>query len=83
MKQIILTIVALQAWTLCLSQTTSSDTLYEMAIKNYDNKDYIQSATLFDKFFSAQKTADFTILYNASCVYALNNEAEKSFFLSK
>ena len=58
----------------CFTQTDSIDSLYSKAMEFYEQKNYKQSALLFDKVLSSSSSEDPDILYNASCVYSLNGE---------
>jgi len=78
MKQIILTFLFIQIWTSCLAQASLIDSLYPKAMQLYNAKNYKQSAILFDNIFFIQKISDPVILYNASCVFSLNGEVDKS-----
>ncbi len=78
MKQIILSILFIQIWTCCLAQTISFDSIYQISMDLYSDKNYQQSAIQFDKIFAIKSISDPDFLYNASCVYALNNEPNKA-----
>ncbi len=73
--KIFFTIISLfQFLPFCFTQTDSIDSLYSKAMEFYEQKNYKQSALLFDKVLSSSSSEDPDILYNASCVYSLNGE---------
>lgn len=79
MKQIIISIFTfIQLLTSSSAQSYNIDSLNQKAMDYYNEKDFTKSGLVFDLLFSSQNIKDPDILYNASCVYALNNEPKKS-----
>lgn len=54
--------------------------LYTEAMAFYDEGNYAKSASTFDEFFKIRGfNSSTSVMYNASCVYALNHEESKAF----
>ena len=79
MRKAIFTIISvIQFLTYGFAQTNPTDSLYEKAMDFYDQKIFKQSALLFDKVLLSKSSSDPDVLYNASCVYSLNDESQKA-----
>ncbi len=78
MKLVFTIIIVFQFLTYGFVQTNPTDSLYKKAMDFYDQKIYNQSALLLDKVLLTKSSSNPDILYNASCVYSLNNEAKKA-----
>lgn len=78
MKLVFTIITVFQFLTYGFAQTNPTDSLYKKAMDSYDQKNYKQSALLFDKVILSKSSNDPDFLYNASCVYSLNSEPTKA-----
>ena len=78
MKTIFTITTIFQFLTFSFAQTNSTDSLYKKAMDFYEQKNHTQSALMFDKVLLSKSSTDPDILYNASCVYSLNNEPTKA-----
>lgn len=78
MKLVFTIITVFQFLTYGFAQTNPTDSLYKKAMDFYDQKNYKQSALLFDKVILSKSSNDPDFLYNASCVYSLNSEPTKA-----